>query len=1056
MTTTVNLRKILDRKQVEAVALAPAATGNGIHTAHTRSYRQFQYLLASVSAAWDYLPEEDAWSELPNPGLGGTFAVGACSVCTPFGVGYMTTPGQAGAPLQAVASGAGTTATVVTVNNYGVNALVNFQLRCIAGTAANLGQVRAVASNTATTITTTAFPSATATGDVFALEQINNVVAGAASTATVITAISAVNNQAIGTVGNLVASSLVTYQVRCTQAALASAANQGLVRWITANSTNSVTVGVAFPVAPTLGDVFVIEPYNTVTASGAGTTTTVVTTNAWPINQFSGYQLRPLTGTAANLGQPRLILSNTATTLTLQAALPGATATSDTFVIEPIVFGQELTYSGTATTGGSTTTLPALGTPWVAGQWGDAFQLRIISGTNAGHIRMITNNTASVLTVAAPFPAVPDATTTYIIEPYIEYSRTISIATNQTLMRDLRGFSIRIQSSLTTWDEKVIQANTIGRNAVITVAQGSALSAVPCTAPSITSAVITASGVGTTSTIVTTNSWQVNALVGYQVRPLTGTAGNLGAVRTVVSNTATTLTLSVLLPSATATSDTFELDYVQSAAFSTVTATAPGTATTIVTGSTWAVNAYQGCQIRCLTGTAGNVGFTRNVLSNTATTLTLDFALPVATATTDTFELLVLNGNAITASGAGTTTTVVTTSTWVPNQFTNWQVRALSGTVGNIGCVRQIISNTATTLSTTAFPSATASTDVFVIEPVTSMWQAASYQLRTPRWWIFDAHTAAPVAGQFRYYDYAYNAFFSTAGFSAAATAGVPPVGAAWGTDGRMVSTPSVVDTYAQIFDTFTATAVAAYSITCAARNWGVNQFTNYQARIISGTGAGQVRPIVSNTQTTLSVLTWEVLPDTTSVVVIEGNDDNLYLLGNAAAAMYKFQVSSGAWTLVAPATARSGAPGAAMTAHWAWSTSETAWSDVRNIVSGRRIYSLRGGAATTLDYYDIALNTWVSVVNYAPNVTTFTTGSMSDIVLGRYVYITKEVTNRIYRLDLVKLDLEPVMQFYYPQGTAVGANALFDVTYVDGPTSITWLYLILNSLTITLRVMIV
>lgn len=1056
MTITNTTRKLLDRKQTEFCSPLPNGTAAGHNISSSRLFRQMQYLMQSAATTYEYLPEEDAYIELPAAGIGGIFAAGACSSCTPYSIGYMTTPNQIGAPLQSTSSGAGTTTTIVTLNNYGVNALVGYQVRCVSGTAANIGQVRAVASNTATTITlAVAFSSATALGDQFALEPIVSVTAGAASTTTVITAISAVNNQAIGTVGNLVASALITYQIRCTQAMQASAANQGLVRWITANTTNSITVGVAFPVAPSTGDVFVIEPYNTATASGAGTTTTVVTTNTWPINCFSGFQLRPLTGTAANLGQPRLILSNTATTITLQSALPGATATSDTFVIEPVVFGQELTYNGTATTGGSTTTIPVTGTPWVAGQWGDSYQVRVLSGTGVGCIRQVTNNTSSVLTVVAPLTAVPDATTKFIIEPVIAYSQTTSVATNQTLARDLRGFKLRVQTSTSTWEERTIAANTIGRNGVITLTQ--AFSQAPVSAPSLTSAIIAATSAGTATTIVTTNSWQTNALVGYQVRPLSGTAGNLGAIRTVVSNTATTLTLSVALPSATASADTFELDYAQLPVINTVTSTGAGTVTTIVTGSAWTVNVYTGCFVRAVSGASpGNIGQVRTVLSNTATTLTLDSPLPSATTTADVFELLDITGKTTTASGAGSTTTVVTTNTWSANAFAGYQVRALSGTAGNIGCVRTIASNTATTLTlAAAFPSATATSDVFVIEPVSSMYTASAFQLQTTRWWIWNAHTAVPVASQFRFYDYALNLFMSTGGFSAAAVGGVPPVGAAWGTDGCLVATPSIVDTANQIFDTFTATSGTATSVTCAARNWGVRQWSNYQIRIISGTGVGQVRWITDNTQTVLYTTTWSIVPDATSVFVIEGNDDNLYLLGNAAVTMFRFSISSGAWITLAPVTARGGATGAGCSGHWVWSTAEPNWADSRNIVSGRRIYSFRGGASAALDYYDIALNTWVASP-YAPAAATFTTGAKYNIVSGRYLFILKDGSNRIYRFNFAKQEMDPMGQFLFPQGAAVVGQTSFDASIVDGNTTITWLYINMNTSNVMLRMMII
>ena len=312
------------------------------------------------------------------------------------------------------------------------------------------------------------------------------------------------------------------------------------------------------------------------------------------------------------------------------------------------------------------------------------------------------------------------------------------------------------------------------------------------------------------------------------------------------------------------------------------------------------------------------------------------------------------------------------------------------------------------------------------------------------------------MAAQFRYYDYALNAWFSTAGFSAGAVGGIPPVGAAWGTDGKLVHTPSLVDNDHQIFDTFTATSGSAYTAVCSTRIWAVNQWVNYQASIVSGTGAGQIRTILANTTTTLSVGTWTVAPDDTSVIQIEGNDDNLYLLGNAAVTMYKFSISSGAWVALAPLTARAAVTGAGMSANWIWTTSEPIWADHRNIVSGRRIYSMRGGASTALDYYDIPTNTWVSTLLYSPATTTFTTGSKYALVKGRYLYIMKEATGRFYRLDLVHLNMDPLMHMNYPQGAAVAGDTMFDVSYTDGATTITWIQLILNTTLINMRFMLI
>lgn len=69
----------------------------------------------------------------------------------------------------------------------------------------------------------------------------------------------------------------------------------------------------------------------------------------------------------------------------------------------------------------------------------------------------------------------------------------------------------------------------------------------------------TATG-GTTGTVVNSGaSWAVNVYQGGYVRMLTGTAGNIGKVRRIASNTATTLTLAEAFPSAVANADTYEI-----------------------------------------------------------------------------------------------------------------------------------------------------------------------------------------------------------------------------------------------------------------------------------------------------------------------------------------------------------------------------------------------------------------------------------------------------------------------------------------------------------------
>jgi hypothetical protein len=80
-------------------------------------------------------------------------------------------------------------------------------------------------------------------------------------------------------------------------------------------------------------------------------------------------------------------------------------------------------------------------------------------------------------------------------------------------------------------------------------------------------------------------------------------------------------------------------------------------------------------------------------------------------------------------------------------------------------------------------------------------------------------------------------------------------------------------------FDAGIATAGASTTITDTTKNWEVNRWRNYAVRILAGTGAGQLRPIASNTATALTIVgTWATTPDNTSVFAIQGDPNKLYI----------------------------------------------------------------------------------------------------------------------------------------------------------------------------------
>ena len=382
----------------------------------------------------------------------------------------------------------------------------------------------------------------------------------------------------------------------------------------------------------------------------------------------------------------------------------------------------------------------------------------------------------------------------------------------------------------------------------------------------------------------------------------------------------------------------------------------------------------------------------------------------------------------LTATG-GTTTTIITNQT-LARSIAGYSVHIISGP--NAGLTIPIVSNT---IGATATITVAAQASAFTASTV--------YRLCTPVWYVLGSGTLA--SGSFRKYDFATNTWTTLV------NTGLP---ATLGTDGKLISTPSWLNSGYNSFATGTATSATGTTLVNSAKTWTTNQWTNYQVRIVSGTGAGQIRNISSNTGTTLTVPTWTTTPDATSVYEISGNDDFIYYMGNNAVTMYRYSISGNSWTTLSPTAARAGAAVAGMSAHWIYGESSTVWSDESVIINGRRIYSFRGGVAT-LDYYDIALNTWVSGVTYAPATETFTTGSKYTYINDK-LYIQKDATNRWFQLDLSESNMNGWTTMPVVQGAALVGDTAFDATYYDGATEIHYVYMLMNTSTLMYRQMVI
>jgi hypothetical protein len=312
--------------------------------------------------------------------------------------------------------------------------------------------------------------------------------------------------------------------------------------------------------------------------------------------------------------------------------------------------------------------------------------------------------------------------------------------------------------------------------------------------------------------------------------------------------------------------------------------------------------------------------------------------------------------------------------------------------------------------------------------------------IQSGRFWVFIGNNATQGL---RYYDVATNTW--------SAALSVAGIAATFATDGRLRTTAG----YYADFATGTATSATGTTLVNSGKSWTASQWVNAQVRVTGGTGAGQTRLITANTGTTLTVAAWATTPDATSTYVIEGDDNALYLGGNAAVALYKYSISGNSWTTLTPGAARAVAPGAGFSINWIRNVSDPVWTNETAIKNGRYLYSFRGGASNALDIYDIAANTWISNVVFQRQTETFTTGTSHELV-GDYIYSQKDATGRFFRFDIAKQQLDPWATLVYPQGAATLGDRLFDVSYVDGATTIWWIYHLRSTGTELFRCMVI
>ena len=112
-----------------------------------------------------------------------------------------------------------------------------------------------------------------------------------------------------------------------------------------------------------------------------------------------------------------------------------------------------------------------------------------------------------------------------------------------------------------------------------------------------------------------------------------------------------------------------------------------------------------------------------------------------------------------------------------------------------------------------------------------------------------------------------------------------------------IATAPDVTSRYEILgFDAGTSTGSNAYNtLIDSGKSWTTNRWKNLAVRIVYGKGAGQMRRILSNTATTLTLYRgWNVTPDNTSVYSIQGDSETMHINWGASAQHFQFSTMGG------------------------------------------------------------------------------------------------------------------------------------------------------------------
>jgi len=282
------------------------------------------------------------------------------------------------------------------------------------------------------------------------------------------------------------------------------------------------------------------------------------------------------------------------------------------------------------------------------------------------------------------------------------------------------------------------------------------------------------------------------------------------------------------------------------------------------------------------------------------------------------------------------------------------------------------------------------------------------------------------TAAVFYRYDIASNTWSA-----ALSVANIP---AAWGTDGRMVLPEPFLNGWqggyhgATSLNTVTLTAAATASATSLAvaalpLALPANAVLNFGTLAAPLWAVLTASAAAGATSLTVSALTSAIASGASAYWYAD-----LYLFGNGAAQMYRYNIASNAWSVT---SSNSGTPAFPPVPAILGTGNVAAWLPASGSPNQlNELIVVRGANSSNVYAYNFVSNVWGNVT-FKPDTETFTVGTSSGVLAdgsgkNAALLLQKDATGRIYRLDLVKGRLDPVAtQSLIAQGTAVSGDKM-------------------------------